>query len=302
MGFEYPWQYSFPPFFTLQPNLETRKVQLEGWKSLILSYCQHNRIYSLEVQQYLNEPLFNNREINRQLNYDTLVTILDYLREKGNIEWTDKRKVKCFVYWKTPEEWANVIYQWVQKKSLTNTVCTFYEILSGDDTSKEEFHGLNEDVFRKAINPFGQTFISDDFLLSAIGACAAVGNALCRLLAGHLKDMVTYKKCCIPLSAIATVLVSTLIFTTEFHPLFYAAWIVISVSITGSQYALMPSAVTEYFGERYASINIGLVYMSTVIANILGAVGSQVLTQYIGWKGMIAVIAFCTLIDFEKVG
>lgn len=39
---------------------------------------------------------------------------------------------------------------------------------------------------------------------------------------------------------------------------------VAAIGLVGSQYALMPSAVGEAFGERYASINIGLVYMSTV--------------------------------------
>ena len=41
--------------------------------------------------------------------------------------------------------------------------------------------------------PFGQTFISDDFFLSAVGASAAVCNTVCRILVGHLKDMTTYK-------------------------------------------------------------------------------------------------------------
>ena len=37
---EWPWQYSFPPFFTLQPHAPTREKQLEEWKHLVLSYCQ----------------------------------------------------------------------------------------------------------------------------------------------------------------------------------------------------------------------------------------------------------------------
>ncbi|RWS11378.1 vacuolar protein-sorting-associated protein 25-like protein, partial [Dinothrombium tinctorium] len=281
MGFEYPWHYSFPPFFTIQPNTETRKVQLEAWRSLILSYCKANRIHTLDVQQSLKNEIFCNRKINRELNYESLMIILDYLREKGSIEWFDKKKSKCYVYWKTPNEWANVIYDWAQSRSLINTVCTFYEIVSGDDTLNESFHGLDTDILIKAIEilekegkaalisiddghgPFGQTFISDDFLLSAIGACASIGNAMCRLFVGHLKDIVSYKKCCVPMSGAAAILVCTLILTTKAHPLVYAVWIVIAVSIVGSQYALMPSAVTEYFGEKYASINIGLVYMST---------------------------------------
>lgn len=67
----------------------------------------------------------------------------------------------------------------------------------------------------------------------------------------------------------ATILVVTLPFTSYTHHIVYAVWVVSAVGIIGSQYALMPSAVTEAFGERYASINIGLVYMSTVWLSVL---------------------------------
>jgi hypothetical protein len=58
--------------------------------------------------------------------------------------------------------------------------------------------------------------------------------------------------------------VVTLPLTSYAHRIVYGIWVVAAVGIIGSQYALMPSAVTEAFGEKYASINIGLVYMSTV--------------------------------------
>ncbi len=32
--FAWPWQFSFPPFFTLQPNEDTRRKQTDAW-------CQH---------------------------------------------------------------------------------------------------------------------------------------------------------------------------------------------------------------------------------------------------------------------
>lgn len=146
--------------------------------------------------------------------------------------------------------------------------------------------------------PFGQTFIKNDFFLSAVGACAAVCNTLCRVLLGHIKDLTTYKICCIPLSCIASVLVVTLPLTAYTHRIVYAIWVVAAVGIVGSQYALMPSAVTEAFGEKYASINIGLVYMSTVIADIAGAFASQLLTDTLGWSGMIALVGVCALFDF----
>lgn len=62
----------------------------------------------------------------------------------------------------------------------------------------------------------------------------------------------------------STVLIASLPFSSMAHPLVYSITVVAAVGIIGSQYALMPSAVTDTFGEKYASMNIGLVYMSTV--------------------------------------
>ena len=36
---EWPWQYSFPPFFTLQPHRDPRTKQMEAWRHLVLNYC-----------------------------------------------------------------------------------------------------------------------------------------------------------------------------------------------------------------------------------------------------------------------
>ena len=33
---EFPWQHSFPPFYTLQPHQETRRKQLDAWRSIVL--------------------------------------------------------------------------------------------------------------------------------------------------------------------------------------------------------------------------------------------------------------------------
>ncbi|CAG5100182.1 Similar to Vps25: Vacuolar protein-sorting-associated protein 25 (Drosophila melanogaster) [Cotesia congregata] len=40
---EWPWQYSFPPFFTLQPHAETKEKQLSAWTSLVLNYYQSTK-------------------------------------------------------------------------------------------------------------------------------------------------------------------------------------------------------------------------------------------------------------------
>jgi len=150
-GYNWPWQYSFPPFFTLQPNSDTRKKQLEAWKSLILNYHKTNKIYTLDVTESQEGELFNNTQINRKLPIDAIYTILDELQQRGNIEWLDKGKKRCYIYWRTPEEWGQQIYKWAVNNGMTNSVCTFYEITQGDDTSEEEFHGLDEGVLTRAL-------------------------------------------------------------------------------------------------------------------------------------------------------
>ena len=31
----------------------------------------------------------------------------------GNVEWQDGKKDRCLVMWRTPQEWGQLIYQWV---------------------------------------------------------------------------------------------------------------------------------------------------------------------------------------------
>uniref|UniRef100_A0A493TY52 Vacuolar protein-sorting-associated protein 25 n=1 Tax=Anas platyrhynchos platyrhynchos TaxID=8840 RepID=A0A493TY52_ANAPP len=55
----------------------------------------------------------------------------------GNLEWLDKNKTSFLIMWRRPEEWGKLIYQWVSKNGLTNSVFTLYELVSGDDTAEE---------------------------------------------------------------------------------------------------------------------------------------------------------------------
>ncbi len=145
------FHYNFPPFFTLQPNVETRRAQLKAWRLLVLEYCQINKKYVFEMKSTPNEPLFRNNSINRQLSNDSIKAIFDDLHQNGSIEWFDKKQDKCYVYWKRPEEWAQLIYKWALDKALINSVCTLYEITSSDDTIGYDFHGLNQNILLKAL-------------------------------------------------------------------------------------------------------------------------------------------------------
>ncbi|XKL67525.1 hypothetical protein PGB90_003016 [Kerria lacca] len=145
---KWPWQYNFPPFFTIQPNLETRKKQLEAWKTLILNYFKQTNQYILDLSDISNLELFNNSSISRSLNRDDVILILDFLTRSENAEAIDKNKNRWYIYWHSLREWAHIIYSWAQKTNRTNSVLTFYEIRS---TPNEEFTELNEEILSKAL-------------------------------------------------------------------------------------------------------------------------------------------------------
>ncbi|XP_054080543.1 vacuolar protein-sorting-associated protein 25 isoform X2 [Rissa tridactyla] len=156
MSFAWPWQYSFPPFFTLQPNCETRQKQLSAWCALALAYSQRHRLPAMTVREAQDSPLFTNRRLQRKLPLESIQVVLEELRKNGNLEWLDKNKTSFLIMWRRPEEWGKLIYQWVSKNGLTNSVFTLYELTSGDDTENEEFHGLDETMLLRALQALQQ--------------------------------------------------------------------------------------------------------------------------------------------------
>ena len=58
------WQVSFPPFYTLQKNEETRKKQLDAWSSL--GELVENQFIYKKNYQLLNTA---DKQVHRQLTY-----------------------------------------------------------------------------------------------------------------------------------------------------------------------------------------------------------------------------------------
>lgn len=78
--------------------------------------------------------------------------VLEELRKKGHLEWKDpKTRKECLIMWRTPEEWGKLIYKYVSDRSMTNTVCTLFELTNGDETEGQEFHGLEQWLLLRAL-------------------------------------------------------------------------------------------------------------------------------------------------------
>ncbi|KAI4164777.1 MAG: hypothetical protein LQ342_001752 [Letrouitia transgressa] len=169
--FVFPRFYAFPPFYTLQPNLQTRLAQLEKWSLLIQQYCQHHRIFKLTLASALDIPLFHNPVIQRRLSLRDLRLIVNYMTtpesEDGEgggqrAEWVGEpglaglgadpsQENAAFIYWRRPEEWAEMISGWVEETGQKNTVLTVYELLHGPATEGQAFHDMDAEVMQKSL-------------------------------------------------------------------------------------------------------------------------------------------------------
>jgi len=145
---DWPWQFSFPPFFTLQPNTETRNRQLHAWSDLVLKFHRANRQFVLDVRESGSSPLFHNADIKRTLSKDGVLFVLNSLAQSGHAEPIDKSKFRWHIYWHTLDEWADLIYSWADQTGQVGSVCTLYEISNTPDV---EFTGISQDVLVKAL-------------------------------------------------------------------------------------------------------------------------------------------------------
>ena len=150
-SYKFPAIYNFPPFWTLQEVMETKRRQCEMWGDLILKYMKAKKQTELDVDKALSTELFSNPSINRKLTKETAIFFLDRLVCQQNAEWMNSEKTKAKIIWRKPEDWGILMLQWAQKNNYTGTVFTFYELREGDDTINEPFHMIDQDIMKKAI-------------------------------------------------------------------------------------------------------------------------------------------------------
>jgi len=158
--FSFPSYTSFPPFYTLQPNLTTRARQLSLWSQLILSYAAHNRLFRLS----LSSPpanLFSNPALHRGLSEPDIRAVLDHMALPANgsrVEWIPttggsraERSASCWVYWRTLAEWADLIYGWVDETGQKGSVLTVYELREGEAVGSKEWVGMEEEFLKRVL-------------------------------------------------------------------------------------------------------------------------------------------------------
>ncbi|KAI5476368.1 hypothetical protein MNV49_007817 [Pseudohyphozyma bogoriensis] len=159
-GFTFPPLFSFPPFFTKQPNEQTWTHQQAQWISLILSYARFHKLHRIDIsEEGTRIELFHNKLIDRRLQLPTLRLVVARMVAEGSAAYDSSgtsskaTPTGAWIYWKRPEEWANVIFDWIKEAGLGNSIMTFYELTEGGDlVHTTDFYKLPEPILRKALD------------------------------------------------------------------------------------------------------------------------------------------------------
>ena len=78
-------------------------------------------------------PLWKNETIGRELNREEIQIVMDDFVKSGHGEWEDPElRTRCRILWRKPEQLASDIYDWAVANGYINSVCTVYELHSGE--------------------------------------------------------------------------------------------------------------------------------------------------------------------------
>ena len=99
------------------------------WQELILRYHTEKKIKTLVIHDC---PLWKNDAIGRQLSADDIAVVMKEFCSSGHAEWLDENQTRCRILWRKPEQLAADIYQWAEANQYVNSICTLYELHSGE--------------------------------------------------------------------------------------------------------------------------------------------------------------------------
>jgi MFS family permease len=145
---------------------------------------------------------------------------------------------------------------------------------------------------------FGALVVSDDYFLAVVGSLGATFNALSRVAWGHLHDIVRYKKLIFFQTFFMGLLLITFKFTQGMGKWLYLLWVCLLFAIISGTSVLFPASTLAIFGQKYLSINYGILYSANAVANIATATLLHFLKIHWDWFGTFAFGTVCAACGF----
>jgi ESCRT-II complex subunit VPS25 len=122
-----PWMYVTPEH---QKQLDS---WCADWSSFIMEYARINIQHILHIEEERSKFPFNNKQAKKRLDREQLQEIGDYIVAQEMGVWWDKKRIRLRLYWRTLDEWADIIYEWSIKTGRAagaESVMTLYDIQS----------------------------------------------------------------------------------------------------------------------------------------------------------------------------
>jgi len=101
-----PWMYVTPEH---QQQLDS---WCADWSNFVMEYARINIKHIIHIEEERTKHPFNNKTAKKRLDREQLETIGDYIVAQEMGLWWDRKKIRLRLYWRTLDEWADIIYEW----------------------------------------------------------------------------------------------------------------------------------------------------------------------------------------------
>ncbi|KAJ5393618.1 uncharacterized protein N7487_011259 [Penicillium crustosum] len=153
--------FPFPPTYNFPPSSPRNQTQQPASRSL--------------RNEAVETPLFHNTALRKRLDLRDAREVIEWMtksEEEGGggrrAEWISDSgsasssiglngagqgpKTVAWIWWRRPEEWADILVEWVESTGQRGSVLTVYELIQGEGAMSQEFHGMDTDVMLRSLN------------------------------------------------------------------------------------------------------------------------------------------------------
>ncbi|XP_046552621.1 oxalate:formate antiporter-like [Haliotis rubra] len=145
---------------------------------------------------------------------------------------------------------------------------------------------------------FSQTFIKDDHFLALAGSVGSAFNALGRPFWGAVGDKIGYRESLTIVIGVFGTAGATFTLSEYGGKVMLMIWLCLIYGTISGFYALMISLTVSLYGQKYYSVNYGLLYTCMIVVQLAGALLTSQLKSAIGWQGILYIGAGGIMFSF----
>ncbi len=107
-----------PFMYIITKNEKMRESWLQKWGDLVLLYSRTTISHIVAIEQLRQLEPFRNSSNGKTLSLEQMQILIDYLVAKELAKWLDDAKLRARIYYKTLEEFADMLLKYVLDRGL----------------------------------------------------------------------------------------------------------------------------------------------------------------------------------------